>query len=304
MLRRVAIGLALLVATACSGESSQTAPSPSLSPATATSTTPGPIATPTPSAAAPSTPTGPQPAWLARLNSHRLSFGVPAVGENADLSAGDTKHAKYMANLGSVTRVEDPASRHFTESGNAAGATSLVASGFDTQAQFVDAWAASPFQLINMLDSRLTASGFGMVTGNFGTMAAMDVGSRTADPLTDGWPRVWPTGETTIRELAPVNEPDATSGCAEPGETNWFGTPILVDFGTQATVESAEVALSVDGESLETCVRVASDYSDELASGLMVGKVLIIPLDILSKGAAIAGTVTTPAGTATVSFGT
>ena len=143
-----------------------------------------------------------------------------------------------------------------------------------------------------------------MVTGSFGTMAAMDVGSRTAEPLTDGWPRVWPTGETTIRELAPVNEPDATSGCGEPGDTGWFGTPILVDFGTQATIESAEVVLSVDGADLATCVRVASDYTAELASGLMVGKVLVIPLDILSKGAEIAGTITTSAGTATVSFRT
>ena len=316
MLRRAAITLSmLLLVTSCGVGNAETAPS---SPTTSTSapstaataaspsrTTESPTPTAVPSAGASAAPSGPSSGWLARLNLLRSSFGVPAVAEDASLTAGDKLHARYVARTGMVTQSEDPDSSAHSEAGALAATTSLVGLGFDTPAQFIDAWAGSPFQLVNLLDSRLTRAGFGIASGPFGTAAALDVvNGRTADPATDGWPRVWPRGRTTVRRLTSSAQPDATSGCPDTGPTGGYGTPILIDFGPTSSIEGATVTITANGGELPTCVHVASDYPNPTASQLMAGKVLIMPLDVLKTGTSVQGTVTTSAGTATIDFAT
>ncbi|WP_284550692.1 FG-GAP-like repeat-containing protein [Aestuariimicrobium sp. T2.26MG-19.2B] len=271
----------------------------------------GPALAPPTAVAPATTSTGVKPAAdaltseaLARLNSYRSQFGVPAVTENSTWSQAAVAHSNYMALNGVVTNAEDPALPGYTDAGNVAAQNSHVALGYTTPTSFVDAWAASPFHLITMLSGRLTTSAYGQATQSGRTAATLNVlQGRTGAEPTSGWPRTWPKGTTTMLEMSDGSYPDPAAGCGAP-VGSWYGTANLIDYGPSATVTSATATLVEDGSNVPVCVRTASSYSNPTARALMAGKVLVIPMRPLTLNRGYTGTVTTASGTHVYRFDT
>jgi uncharacterized protein YkwD len=105
---------------------------------------------------------------LERINSFRSTAGVAAVGVDLDLCRGCSAHARYLAqNLG------DPALRHgpsnhedeelpgYSAEGALAARVSLTAIGRKDAATALDAWMATLFFRLALLDGELRRIGFG-----------------------------------------------------------------------------------------------------------------------------------------------
>ncbi|WP_203567089.1 FG-GAP-like repeat-containing protein [Aestuariimicrobium ganziense] len=244
--------------------------------------------------------------WLTQLNTVRSQFGVAAVVESATWSQAAGLHSRYMAENQVVTQAEDPTQPYYTTAGDTAGRNSLVAAGWSTPTEFIDAWTAAPFHLISMLDSRLATVGYGQYTSTStsATAATLNVAQgRTRAPATTGWPRVWPRGTTRILEMTEASSPDPAAGCNAPSGS-WYGTPTLVDFGPGTSVTSATAVVLEDGTNVPVCVRTASNYANSTAKALMAGKVLVIPTRPLALNKGYTGSVTTNLGSVSLRFDT
>jgi hypothetical protein len=100
---------------------------------------------------------------IARINALRVANGIPAVVEDAALSAGCEAHARYMALNGGWDRGnahdETPGRQGYTSEGaNAARHSVLAGPGGWTDPH---PWATAPYHRAQVMDPALTRTGYG-----------------------------------------------------------------------------------------------------------------------------------------------
>ncbi len=97
---------------------------------------------------------------VAQLNALRAGVGLSPVIHDDALSRGCKKHAKYHE-LNPTQRLhsEDPALPGYTEAGDSAARSSVLAYGVEPD-EALAAWASAPYHRMALLDPRLVTSGF------------------------------------------------------------------------------------------------------------------------------------------------
>lgn len=196
--------------------------------------------TPTPT---PTPPPPPPPAdWLVYLNSVRGLGNLPQVTANAAWSADAYNHSAY------VVQYDDWASFAYG-----------ILTGdyqFRTDRWAIDQWIVAPFHGIQMIDSRLTQTGFGSYRqskSGIQMAATLDVlRGRSGSPLPGvSYPVMWPANNKTVSyTYYPGGEyPDPGTHCAGYG-----GMPIYLQLGPgNVTPGMQDAALWHDGQRLDTC---------------------------------------------------
>lgn len=122
---------------------------------------------------------------LARLNTYRAEAGQPPVTLDPELSRGCLAHARYLAvNAGHPATVglgahdEDPKLPGFSEEGRKAGKVADIAIGDYDPLEGLDAWMATLYHRVPLLEPHLKTIGFGCARGRrLGWIAVLDVGS-------------------------------------------------------------------------------------------------------------------------------
>ncbi|GEM_PF-6096510 len=236
--------------------------------------------------------------WLDRLNSYRATAGLAPLAEVPAWSEAARLHSNYLVINDRAGHTEDPSLPGYTPQGAAAGANGNVISstGQLGEADAIDAWMTAPFHALGMLDPRLTATGFGLVSNQ------ADPGVRAAATLDVirglNWSVTWPSAPVVWpgpSQVVPVgsydgNEwPDPLGGCG-PGWTAPTGLPVI--FQMPNVVLSA--VASVDGVSNTgaVCVVTAENFVASTASSQQLGRdvlkarnaVLVIPRTPIANG--------------------
>ena len=136
--------------------------------------------------------------WLGRLNYYRALAGLPAVAEDAALSANCTDHARYMAENNHLTHSQDAGRPFASPAGQVCARNSNVWIGGGTAwepANSIDSWMGSVGHRLWMLYPTTPAFGYAFSTAVGREAAAMDVLSRAnygADAAYTGWPVRYP----------------------------------------------------------------------------------------------------------------
>jgi len=236
---------------------------------------------------------------IAAVNVHRSTAGIPAVTENADLSAGDEKHAQYIVATNTLVHAENPSDPHYTPEGDAAGQHSDVAA-FSSPAAgptlVVDVLMAAPFHGVGLIDPRLAESGFGIAhdsSGSIQTGGAIDVLSslQPVPPAGVVFPVLYPAdGATLPLTEYPGNEsPDPLSSC--PGFHAPTGAPLIVQLDTVPAVTDHTVTRN--GVAVDHCVFDETTYTNPDAQAQLLGRavlgprhaIVILPRAVLKPGA-------------------
>jgi hypothetical protein len=210
--------------------------------------------------------------WLAYVNFHRSSAGLPPVSEDPALSDGDRKHARYMVENGVIGHSEDPGNPWYTPEGDQAAQSSNVMVSSTTATidnQAIDLWMEGPFHALGIVDPGLSEVGFGSYRDPdappWRMAAALDVLSgRGAPPPGQAYPVLWPGNGAVV----PLNSfsgsefPDPLTSC--PGYQAPTGVPILVQLGADAATQVTGASLSeaATGAPLELCVFDGDDYAN------------------------------------------
>ncbi len=256
--------------------------------------------------------------WLPYVNIYRAQAALPALTEDATLSAGDVIHAKYIVQSGTIAHAESTKSPYYTKTGDTAGQSSNVAGGTSqfTQADVIDSWMAAPFHAVGILDPRLTKVGYGdYYDGSAKVLkfgAALDVlhgrvATAVAKPT---FPVMWPGDKQVVPLHQGVTElPDPLTGCK--GYSAPFGLPIVLQLGTGGAVPKvAGSTLQISGRNIDHCRFDETSYTNpDAASQAEVRSVLntrnaivIIPRDPLSPGVSYRVTVASNGATYTWVF--
>lgn len=239
--------------------------------------------------------------WLDRLNSYRATAGLATLSEVPAWSDGARLHSNYLVVNDRAGHSEDPSLPGYTSQGAAAGSNgNVIASTAPiTEVEAIDAWMTAPFHAIGILDPRLTASGFGLVSN------PLDPGIRAAATLdvirgidwSIAWPSapvIWPGPSQTV----PIgsydgNEwPDPLGGCG-PGWTAPTGLPVIAMM--PAPVVSAAATVDGVGGSSAVCVVTAANFVATTQGSQQVGRdvlaarnaVLVIPRQPIANGQSI-----------------
>jgi uncharacterized protein YkwD len=125
---------------------------------------------------------------LAKVNGYRTAAGLAAVELDDELTSGCRAHARYLAtNLdqpatrGLGAHDEDPKLPGYTEAGQAAGKASDIAIGDYDPLNGIDAWMATLYHRVPMLEPNLKTIGFGCARGRrMGWIAVLNVGTGRA----------------------------------------------------------------------------------------------------------------------------
>ncbi len=243
--------------------------------------------------------------WLAALNLYRSLAGLPAVVEDPTLSAGDLAHAKYVVRNDVIGHSEDASKPGYTDEGNLAASRSNVAAASQptmTETGPIDLWMRGPYHAIGILDPTLTRVGFGIAHDSSGSMqsgAALDVltgrGGSTAGV---SFPILFPGDGTRVPldRYDGTENPDPLASC--PGYTAPTGLPLIVQLPPNVAPNVTSSSVTRDGAAVEHCV-FAGSPGDSLGNRRAV---VIIPKDVLRKGATYQATLAVGGETYTWSF--
>ncbi|WP_169709622.1 CAP domain-containing protein [Deferrisoma camini] len=286
--------------------------------------------------------------WLAYLNlfrsgtrapasrrAARAGTFLPAVAEDADLSVGALKHAKYLvANDTSHPEIdpdgnvhdEEPTKPGYSAEGQTAAQKGNVVKSEDAamdSARAFDAWMTGPFHALGILDPRLERVGYGIWNEADGTgwqsAAVLNVLSGLADQVPDGvsFPLFFPGPDAVVHllEYPGLESPDPLSGC--DGFTAPTGLPLVVQlgsdpFGTNVPDVTAVSLQAGGGTDLEVCWFDEATYTnpdpDDQDRGRLVlntrDAVVIVPRAPLEPGQTYTASVTADGTTYSWSFRT
>jgi hypothetical protein len=225
--------------------------------------------------------------WLTRFNYYRTEAMLPAVAEDAQLSAAMKSHARYLMDnylteiqnggvLGDAAYSEVPARRGYSPAAAAEASNSRLSWGCGgfSPANEIDHWMWNPFERLAMLDPRLSTAGFGdAVTGNCWVAAirlppppgrAERFASAVEFPPNGASiPASW-TGDSGI---------DPISSC--PGYALPAGMPITLQLGNLYAVRLTAHSLTREGRPIEHCAFDAADYTNASQSLQEYGRWLL-----------------------------
>lgn len=100
---------------------------------------------------------------IARFNSERIAAGLSPVTENPEWSASCRLHDAWMSRNRKLQHAEDPGSPGYTEDGNWAGTSSVLALGASWRVG--DPWATAPIHLSQMMNPLLATVGAAELDG-------------------------------------------------------------------------------------------------------------------------------------------
>lgn len=197
---------------------------------------------------------------LARVNGFRKLAGLPPVTLDPALSRGCLAHARYLAlNLGHPATAglgahdEDLSLPGASEEGRTAGKASDIAIGDQTPLHGIDAWMATLYHRVPILEPNLKAVGYGCARARRqGWVAVLNVhGGRERGKLRPA-PVLYPAPDQTG---VPLHFP---IGGEEPNpipddRTGKAGYPITAFFPEDQPLQSASAILT-DGTSREVAV--------------------------------------------------
>jgi uncharacterized protein YkwD len=188
---------------------------------------------------------------LDRVNAYRKQAGVPPVVMEASLSQGCRAHARYLAlNLdqpavaGLGAHDEDPNLPGFSEEGRKAGKASDIAIGDHGPLDGIDAWMATLYHRVPLLEPNLKAVGYGCARARrLGWVAVMNVSAGKDRTLPRPHPVFYPAPDQAGVPLhfpaggeEPNPIPDSTAGRA--------GFPVTAFFPETAPLKSASAVLT------------------------------------------------------------
>lgn len=241
--------------------------------------------------------------WLGRINYYRAIAKLPAVHEDAALSDGDFKHARYLVenyreiliaggDPGGAAHLENPSRQWYSPEGFAAAQNSNVYEGCSpsTPEQQVDGWMSGPFHRTAILNPALSAVGYGRYEKEGCWVSALDLHLASASAHRS--PVEFPgNGETTpLRSFDGQEWPQPLASC--PGYVAPTGLPITLQLepGTNIALGAHSVARA--GKPIEHCAFDASTYTnpngftEQSARRALEGKgaIVVIPLEPLIAG--------------------
>jgi uncharacterized protein YkwD len=218
-------------------------------------------------------PPAEDPQWLAYVNELRAIGGLPPLQNNPSWSLGCLNHARYMVLNDTITHSENPANYWYTIEGHIAGLTGNLVASNDismTDQMAVNLWMTSPFHGINILDSALTATGFGsyrLDAGIWRMGACLNVLQGIRNKSTSGmnYPIIWPSNGSTMPFLSYEGDetPDPLASC--PGYQAPSGPPIYLQMGMGDQVPAVNYQyhyLVEDGKIIDHCVFDETSYTN------------------------------------------
>jgi uncharacterized protein YkwD len=167
---------------------------------------------------------------LERVNAFRRAAGLGLVVADESLAAACQKHAEYLlrnsghpATQGLAAHGEDPRLPGSTEEGHQAGQASDIAFGVEPLGA-VDAWMASFFHRVPLLDPTLKRVGLGTaIDPKRGPISVLDVQSGTGSGCPSSIP---PTDRLACRGTTSPERPQPHSGSKD----RKAGFPVTVSF--------------------------------------------------------------------------
>ena len=231
-----------------------------------------------PAARASSTPS-PEVA-VAQLNAWRALVGVGPVVHDDQLGSGCRSHAAYYgANPGATGHGEDASLPGYTEAGDQAARTSVLAYGSGSTRGFKD-WEPAPYHRIALLEPRLAATGF---WSEFG-LSCMNVGRLDAALRTPGLVAyTYPfNGQANVATTFGCNErPNPCAAVPGNDGTGPTGSNLTLQFNgpwarTDPPIVTSAALATVGGASVAITV--------QRRDSLLRGAVVIIPHEPLTAG--------------------
>ena len=235
--------------------------------------------------------------WLRHINAVRAAAGLPPVSEVYDWSVGSMLHSRYMVKNNYVGHDEDANNPWYTPEGQAAGLHGNAYANYqfdEPEQQGIDAWLSTPFHLINVLDPRLTHTGFGwyreVQAEGYQIGATLDV-ARGLDPSRGplAAPVFFPAHGKTMpyARYFGFEYPDPLTSCPDRA---FQGAPIVAQFPGLPRV--SQVTLVKDGLLLDRCVFDETTYTNpdpeaqEVGRQVLAGRhaVTIVPREPLTAG--------------------
>jgi Cysteine-rich secretory protein family len=236
--------------------------------------------------------------WLTRFNTWRASTGLPLLTENSTWSAGDYNHAVYMVKNDLVTHYETPGVPYYTTSGDTEARNSNIqvsSTTSTTDVQAIDWWMAAPFHAMNMMDPRLTQTGFGSyrdtTTSPWQEGGALD--TIQGNSFSGGSYPVYFPGNGTTEPLTTYSGgefPDPLQAC--PGYSVPTGLPVFIQVGGNVNTVAGPVhSFTGNGVPLNHCV---IDSTNPAVGSYLVarGGVILIPQTPLQSGVKYAAALT------------
>jgi uncharacterized protein YkwD len=244
--------------------------------------------------------------WLQTANAWRAASDLPAVTEDATLTAGEVAHSTYVVKTGQLVHAEDPMNPNYSADGDAAGQNGNVAASSNatkTDRQFVEQWITAPFHAAGLLDPQLVTSAFGAfrdaAATPFKAAATMDVLRGRTGPvatsatLFPGNDSILPVAEQAYQG---GESPDPLSPCAgyDPGTgTINTGVPIFALLPHAPTAATLTATLTPDGGSpVTSCAYDETSYTNPVPGDQTTGQqvmasrhqVIVVPHDPLTQG--------------------
>jgi len=245
--------------------------------------------------------------WLARLNLWRTTTGLTPLTENSLWSSGDYNHSLYMVKNDLVTHYETPGVPYYTVDGDTAarnGNIQVSSTTSTTDEAAIDWWMGAPFHAMNMMDPRLTTTGFGSyreVKSGWQEGATLD--TIRGNSFSGGtYPVYWPgNGATEPLTNYSGNEfPDPLQAC--PGYSMPTGLPVFIEVGGNvSTTAGATHTFTGNGVALEHCIIDSSNSA--VGSYLYTrGGVIVVPRQPLQNGVTYTVSITVNGAPYTWSF--
>ena len=227
--------------------------------------------------------------WLDRLNQWRVSTGLSALSENSTWSSGDYNHALYMVKNDLVTHYETAGVPYYTAAGDTAARSGNIQVSSTTSTsdqQVIDWWMAAPFHAMNMMDPRLTSTGFGSYReAKSGWQEGATLDTIRGNSFSGGQYPVYFPGNGTSEPLTTYGGgefPDPLQAC--PGYSAPTGLPVFIEVGGNVNTTAGPVhSFTGNGVALSHCV---IDSSSAFASSYLYtrGGVILVPQQPLQSG--------------------
>ncbi len=230
-------------------------------------------------------------AWLDRLNGWRSIANLPALSENSTWSQGDYNHSLYMVKNDQATHYELSSLPYYTVAGDTAarnGNIEVRSSTAWTDSQAIDWWMAAPFHAINMMDPRLSSTGFGSYREvKSGWQAGFTLDTLRGNSFTGGrYPVYFPGNGSIVPGLTSYSGgefPDPLQAC--PGYSVPTGLPAFIEVGGNVATAVSAHSFTGNGAALPHCV--IDSASPTVGSNLTIrGGVIVIPQHPLVAGVA------------------
>jgi uncharacterized protein YkwD len=208
--------------------------------------------------------------WLERFNSYRMSAGLSPVAEDAGLSDGCLKHARYLVKNqvppNGSAHDEDPTNRWFTPEGRVAARTSDVVTPCSgcvpmSAPQAIDLWMTGPFHRVSILDPELRRVGYGEYDENGLKAHAVSVSAAPPNTRPLSPPIMFPAnGAVVSLRTFQLEWPNPLASC--PGYASPSGLPITLQLGWDSSPKIYVHSLRRAGRDLEHCVFSSDSYSN------------------------------------------